>query len=66
MLACDGLKGLPEAVGDGLTPHHRADLRRAPAAELFRYAARQDWDKITRRAPHSEHPSHRNKATQKS
>ncbi|GGW72452.1 hypothetical protein GCM10010381_66510 [Streptomyces xantholiticus] len=27
---------------------HRADLRGASAAELFPYAARQDWDKIAK------------------
>jgi transposase-like protein len=48
MVVCDGLKGLPEAIGTvwprALTQTCVVHLLRAS----FRYAARQDWDKIAR------------------
>jgi transposase-like protein len=48
MLVCDGLKGLPEAIGEvwpqAVTQTCIVHLLRAS----FRYAARQDWDAIAR------------------
>ncbi|MET7458747.1 IS256 family transposase [Streptomyces sp. NPDC005574] len=48
MLVCDGLKGLPEAVGEvwprTVVQTCVVHLLRAS----FRYAARQDWDKIAK------------------
>ncbi|WP_155053966.1 IS256 family transposase [Streptomyces blattellae] len=48
MLVCDGLKGLPDAVGEvwprTVVQTCVVHLLRA----LFRYAARQDWDKIAK------------------
>jgi transposase-like protein len=35
MVVCDGLKGLPDAIGQGLAPGRDPDLHRAPAAELL-------------------------------
>lgn len=46
MLVCDGLKGLPEAVE---TVWPRAIVQTCVVHLLrnsFRYAARQDWDKV--------------------
>ena len=48
MVVCDGLKGLPDAIERGLAAGRRADLRRPPAAEHFRYAGRQHWDAIAK------------------
>jgi transposase-like protein len=48
MVVCDGLKGLPDAIGTvwpkTITQTCVVHLMRAS----FRYAARQDWDKISR------------------
>jgi transposase-like protein len=48
MVVCDGLKGLPDAIGtvwpQAITQTCVVHLMRAS----FRYAARQDWDKISR------------------
>ncbi|WUV72284.1 IS256 family transposase [Streptomyces sp. NBC_01477] len=48
MVVCDGLKGLPDAIGtvwpQDFTQTCVVHLMRAS----FRYAARQDWDKISR------------------
>lgn len=48
MVVCDGLTGLPDAVGNvwpqGLVQTCIVHLLR----NSFRYAARQDWDKIAR------------------
>lgn len=48
MVVCDGLKGLPDAIGtvwpQAVTQTCVVHLMRAS----FRYAARQDWDKISR------------------
>jgi putative transposase len=48
MVVCDGLKGLPDAIGtvwpQAITQTCVVHLIRAS----FRYAARQDWDKIAR------------------
>ncbi|MFF4498848.1 IS256 family transposase [Streptomyces sp. NPDC001546] len=48
MVVCDGLKGLPEAIGavwpQAITQTCVVHLLRAS----FRYAARQDWDKISK------------------
>jgi transposase-like protein len=48
MVVCDGLKGLPEAIGtvwpQAVTQTCIVHLLRAS----FRYAGRQDWDKISR------------------
>ncbi|MFK0192837.1 IS256 family transposase [Kitasatospora sp. NPDC090308] len=48
MVVCDGLKGLPDAIGtvwpQAITQTCVVHLMRAS----FRYAARQDWDKIAR------------------
>lgn len=48
MLVCDGLKGLPEAVGiiwpQTIVQTSVVHLLR----NSFRYAARQDWDKIAK------------------
>ncbi|WP_042390251.1 IS256 family transposase [Streptacidiphilus melanogenes] len=48
MVVCDGLKGLPEAIGtvwsQAVTQTCVVHLIRAS----FRYAGRQDWDKISR------------------
>ncbi|WP_420706270.1 IS256 family transposase [Streptomyces sp. NRRL B-24484] len=48
MVVCDGLKGLPDAIGtvwpQAITRTCVVHLMRAS----FRYAARQDWDKISR------------------
>ncbi|KOU22545.1 IS256 family transposase [Streptomyces sp. WM6368] len=48
MLVCDGLKGLPDAVG---TVWPRTTVQTCVVHLLrnsFRYAARQDWDKIAK------------------
>ncbi|KFG71719.1 IS256 family transposase [Streptomyces mutabilis] len=48
MLVCDGLKGLPEAV-ETLWPRTIVQTCVVhPLRSSFRYAARQDWDKIAR------------------
>ncbi len=48
MVVCDGLKGLPDAIGtvwpQAITQTCIVHLMRAS----FRYAARQDWDKISK------------------
>ena len=48
MVVCDGLKGLPDSIGtvwpEAITQTCVVHLIRAS----FRYAARQDWDKIAR------------------
>lgn len=48
MVVCDGLKGLPDAIGtvwpQAITQTCVVHLLRAS----FRYAARQDWDKISK------------------
>ena len=48
MVVCDGLKGLPDAIGtvwpQAITQTCVVHLIRAS----FRYAARQDWDKISK------------------
>jgi putative transposase len=48
MVVCDGLKGLPDAIGTvwprAITQTGVVHLMRAS----FRYAARQDWDKISK------------------
>jgi predicted acyl esterase len=48
MVVCDGLKGLPDAIAtvwpQAITQTCVVHLMRAS----FRYAARQDWDKISR------------------
>src|SRR5919202_1948658 len=48
MVVCDGLKGLPDAIGtvwpQAVTQTCVVHLIRAS----FRYAGRQDWDKISR------------------
>ncbi|WP_244257273.1 IS256 family transposase [Kitasatospora cineracea] len=48
MVVCDGLKGLPDAIGtvrpQAITQTCVVHLMRAS----FRYAARQDWDKISK------------------
>ncbi|MFC9625695.1 IS256 family transposase, partial [Streptomyces sp. NPDC056930] len=48
MVVCDGLKGLPDAIGavwpQAITQTCVVHLPRAS----FRYAARQDWDKISK------------------
>ncbi|MFD9420620.1 IS256 family transposase [Streptomyces goshikiensis] len=48
MVVCDGLKGLPDAIGavwpQAITQACVVHLLRAS----FRYAARQDWDKISK------------------
>jgi putative transposase len=48
MVVCDGLKGLPDAIGtvwpQAITQTCVVHLTRAS----FRYAARQDWDKISK------------------
>ncbi|MFF7680953.1 IS256 family transposase [Actinacidiphila glaucinigra] len=48
MVVCDGLKGLPDAIGtvwpQAITQTCVVHLMRAS----FRYAARQDWDQISR------------------
>ncbi|MER5916883.1 IS256 family transposase [Streptomyces sp. NPDC001982] len=48
MLVCDGLKGLPDAVGEvwRRTVVHTCVVHLLRAS--FRYAARQDWDKIAK------------------
>lgn len=48
MLVCDGLKGLPEAV-EAVRP--RTIVQTCVVHLLrnsFRYAARQDWDKVAK------------------
>ena len=42
IVGCDGLKGLPEAIGR-VAPGH-PDLRRSPDPQHFRLASKRDWD----------------------
>jgi putative transposase len=61
MLVCDGLKGLPDAVE---TVWPRTTVQTCVVHLLrnsFRYAARQDWDKIAHAVPPVRHrdPPHR-------
>jgi putative transposase len=47
MLVCDGLKGLPQAV-EAVWPRTVVQTCVVHLRNSFRYAARQDWDKIAR------------------
>ena len=48
MLVCDGLKGLPDAVETVWPARSCRPVSFTCCATSFRYAARQDWDKIAK------------------